>query len=144
MRLSERKVKAELRQHGYKLTQQRRSVIKAVVSSKDHLTPAALYHKLHQGYPEIGLVTVYRTLGILDSLGLICKLHAGGNCHSCTIGTQERHHHLICSDCGTVVDFSCHNLAELEGNLTEETGFAIEDHLLEFIGHCQNCQKGLA
>jgi Fur family ferric uptake transcriptional regulator len=144
MRLTEGKVKAALKQNGYKLTQQRRSVIKAVVSSRDRLTPADLYNNLHQDHPNIGLVTVYRTLGILDGLGLICKVHASGNCHSCTIGTTERHHHLICSNCGKVIDFSCSNLTELKNKLSRETGFDIEDHLLEFVGHCRNCQKGLA
>jgi len=65
MKITETKVKTALRRHGYKLTRQRRSVIKAVISSDNRLTPAALYHKLHQDYPDIGLVTVYRTLGTL-------------------------------------------------------------------------------
>ena len=143
MKISETQVKTALRRHGYKLTRQRRSVIKAVVSSKYRLTPAALYNKLHQDYPDIGLVTVYRTLGLLSNLGLLCKLHTGGNCHTHTIGTPERHHHLICSGCGKVIDFSCRSMAEVEGNLAEETGFAIKDHLLEFTGYCQNCRKDL-
>ena len=143
MKITEARVRATLRRHGYKLTRQRRSVIKAVVSSKDRLTPAALYNKLHQDYPEIGLVTVYRTLGLLDNLGLLCKLHTSSGCHTCTIGTPERHHHLICSGCGKVIDFPCRSMAELEGNLAEETGFTIKDHLLEFTGYCQNCRKDL-
>lgn len=143
MKITETKVKTALRRHGYKLTRQRRSVISAVISSENRLTPTALYHKLHQDYPDIGLVTVYRTLGLLDNLGLLCKLHTGGDCHTCTIGTPERHHHLICSVCGKVIDFSCHSMAELEGNLAKETGFAIKDHLLEFTGYCQSCRKDL-
>ena len=143
MKITETKVKTALRRHGYKLTRQRRSVISAVISSENRLTPAALYHKLHQDYPDIGLVTVYRTLGLLDNLGLLCKLHTGGNCHTCTIGAPERHHHLICSSCGKVIDFSCRSMVELEGNLAKETGFAIKDHLLEFSGYCQSCRREL-
>ena len=79
MKISETKVKTALRRHGYKLTSQRLSIIKAVVSSKYRLTPAALYNKLHQDYPDIGLVTVYRTLGLLDNLGFLCKLHTGAD-----------------------------------------------------------------
>ena len=141
MRLTDRKVAAVLRQHGYKLTPQRRAVIEAIASCQDHLTPAALYEKVHQDHPKIGLVTIYRTLEILSKLELICELHAGGNCRSYTIGTPEHHHHLICSNCGTVVDFSGHNLGELEQKLALETGFKIEGHLLEFVGLCQNCKK---
>jgi Fur family ferric uptake transcriptional regulator len=104
-KITETKVKTALRQHGYKLTRQRLSIIETAMSSKDGLTPADLYSKLHEDHPEIGLVTVYRTLGLLDELGLLCKLHAGGDCHARTIGAPGRHHHLICSGCGKVVSF---------------------------------------
>ncbi len=141
MRLTERKVAARLRQHGYKLTPQRRVVIRTIISSYDHLTPAAIYDKVHQDYPDIGLVTVYRTLEILARLGLICELHAGDSCRSYTISASGHHHHLICSNCGRVVDFPGFELGEVEQNLSQETGFRIDGHLLEFIGLCQTCQK---
>jgi len=141
MRLSEKKIATILRQHGYKFTPQRRVVIQTIASSQDHLTPATIYEKVHQEHPNIGLVTIYRTLDILAKLGLICELHAGGSCHSYTTAASEHHHHLICSNCGKVVDFSGYDFSELEQMLSLETGFEIEDHLLEFIGLCQACQK---
>jgi len=141
MRFSEKKIAIILRQHGYKFTPQRRIVIQTVASSQDHLTPAAIYEKVHQERPNIGLVTIYRTLDILAKLGLICELHAGGSCRSYTTGASEHHHHLICTNCGKVVDFSGYDLSQLEQRLSLETGFEIEDHLLEFVGLCQACQK---
>jgi len=143
MRFSEKKIATILRQHGYKFTPQRRIVIQTVASSQDHLTPAAIYEKVHQERPNIGLVTIYRTLDILAKLGLICELHAGGSCRSYTTGASEHHHHLICTNCGKVVDFSGYDLSQLEQRLSLETGFDIEDHLLEFVGLCQACQKEL-
>jgi len=141
MRLTERKVAATLRQHGYKLTPQRRAVMRTIVSSQDHLTPSAIYEKVHQDHPNIGLVTIYRTLDILAKLGLICELHAGGSCRSYTISAVGHHHHLICSNWGTVVDFPEFELGEMEQNLARETGFRIDDDLLEFMGLCQACQN---
>ena len=141
MRLTKREVVATLRQYGYKLTPQRRVVIRAIASSQDHLTPTAIYEKVHQDYPDIGLVTIYRTLEILAQLGLICELHAGGSCHSYTISASGHHHHLICSNCGRVIDFIGYDLSELEQKLSLETGFEVKDHLLEFIGLCQVCQE---
>ena len=140
MRLTERKVIAALRQHGYKLTPQRREVIRTITSRPDHLTPAAIYQKVHRDHPNIGLATIYRTLEILAELELICELHAGGTCHSYTISVPQHHHHLICSNCGKVVDFTSHNLGELEQRLSKESGFRIDGHLLEFTGLCQTCQ----
>jgi Fur family ferric uptake transcriptional regulator len=82
MRFSQKKIATLLSQHGYKFTSQRRIVIRAITSSQDHLTPAAIYEKVHQQHPNIGLVTIYRTLDILTKLELICELHSGGSCHS--------------------------------------------------------------
>ena len=143
MRLAERKVTAVLKQHGYKLTPQRRAVIKTIASSHDHLTPAGIYEKVQKEHPDIGLVTVYRTLELLTELGFICKVHAEGNCRSYLMRRPlEHHHHLICSDCGVVVDFTNCDFVKLERRLTRKSGFRIDSHLLEFTGLCQNCQGG--
>ncbi len=130
-----------LKQRGYKLTPQRRAVLNVITHSHEHLTPAAIYERVYQEYPGIGLVTIYRTLDILTALGLICEVHSGGNCRSYLMRRpEEHHHHLICSDCGSVVDFGNCDFGELEQKLSKETGFEIESHLLEFLGKCRNCQ----
>ena len=141
MRLTEKKVVATLRQHSYKLTPQRRLVIQAIVSNQEHLTPTAIYEKVHQRQPDIGLVTIYRTIEILAKLKLICELHAGGSCLSYTISAPGHHHHLICSNCGKVVDFPGCELGKAQQSLSKQTGFRIDGHLLEFVGLCQTCQK---
>ncbi len=131
-----------LRQRGYKLTLQRRAVLNVITLSREHLTPASIYERVHQEHPGIGLVTIYRTLEILTELGLICEVHAGGNCRSYLMRRpSEHHHHLICSDCGAVVDFVDCELGELEQRLSQETDFEIKSHLLEFLGRCQTCRK---
>ena len=142
MRFTGKKIATILRQHGYKLTPQRRRVLNVIGRSREHLTPAAIYEMVRQELPGIGLVTIYRTLEILAELGLICEVHTGGNCRSYLMRRpSEHHHHLICSDCGTVVDFTDCDLSRLEQRLHRETGFKIENHLLEFAGQCQNCQR---
>lgn len=141
MKLTEKKITAELKKHNYKLTKQRRAVIETIVTSLDQLTPAMIYEKVHNREPEIGLVTVYRTLAILSELGLICELHTGSDCPTYTSGTLGHHHHLVCRRCGRVVDFTGHNLKELEDRLSRESGFRIDNHVLEFIGLCVTCQR---
>lgn len=142
MTLTGKSIANILRRQGYKLTPQRRAVLDAIALSHDHLTPADIHDRVRHEHPGIGLVTIYRTLDILDKLGLICEVHSGGNCRSYLLRRpQEHHHHLICSDCGTVADFIDCGLSELEQKVSRETGFEIEGHLLEFAGRCQNCQK---
>jgi len=141
VRLTEKGLVSVLRRHGYRLTPQRRQVIRAIAASHDHFTPAAIHEKASRGSAGIGLVTVYRTLEVLAELELICRLHAGGNCPSYTIGAPRDHHHLICSGCSRVVDFTAGELAGLETKLARESGFRIDGCLLEFTGLCQACQQ---
>jgi len=141
MRLTERKIIAILRERGYKLTPQRRAVLKEIARAHQHLDPAEIYQRVRKRYPGIGLVTVYRTLGVLSELGVICELYTGGNSRSYSMRKPlEHHHHLICSDCGTVVDFTDCGLSELEEQLARKTGFKMETHFLELVGRCPDCQ----
>ena len=116
-------------------------MLHAIASTREHLTPMALYQKVHQETPRIGLVTVYRTLNILAELGLICEVRTGENTRSYIGSPPEHHGHLICSECDKVVDFTGCNLGELEQRLSRETGLAIDDHRLEFFGLCHDCQE---
>lgn len=142
MKPKEREIIAKLRQWGYKLTPQRKAVLKTIMHSQNHLTPVEIYNRVKQVHPGIGLVTVYRTIGLLTELELICKMHTGDNSRSYLIRRAlGHHHHLICSGCGAVVDFTACDLEELEQRLYHETGFEVEGHLLEFYGLCPDCQK---
>ncbi|MDD4860448.1 MAG: Fur family transcriptional regulator [Dehalococcoidales bacterium] len=131
---------AELRRQGYKMTPQRRAILGVIALSHEHLSPAAIYGEVHHKHPEVGRVTVYRTLEILVRLGLICEVHTGSKERSFILRAHaEHHHHLVCSGCGKVVDFESCNLGKLEKKLSRETGFAIDDHLLELHGRCPQC-----
>jgi Fur family ferric uptake transcriptional regulator len=126
------------------MTPQRMAIIKLVMASEEHLTPSALYEKVHQVAPEVGEVTVYRTLNILSELGLVCVVHAGGGAPSYISSPSGHHGHLICSACGRVIDFRNCNVSALEKRLVSETGFAIREHRLDFYGECRECHERAA
>lgn len=132
----------KLRDRGVKLTQPRRAVLKVLGLSDSHLTPAEVYRRGRRHYRKLGLVTVYRTLTLLEELGLAQRVHMETGCHSfAAVRSSESHHHqLICKDCGRVEEFSDCASEKLLARLQQETGFAIEDHRLEVIGHCPNCR----
>ena len=138
---TEKQIEQEMRRHGFKITSQRRAVLNAIIGSQEHLTPAALYEKVKLENKDVGLVTIYRTIEILTGLGFICEMHLGGSCRSYTIRRpSEHHHHLICSDCGKVIDFTNCNLDGLANRLAQENHFKINSHLLEFLGQCNQCR----
>ncbi len=132
---------AQLRDNGHKVTPQRIAIIKTVLESPELLTPSALYEKVKKADPGVGAVTVYRTLNILEELGLVCVVHTGDNTHSYIGCPAEHHDHLICADCGKVINFTQCNLGLLEKRLIAETGFAISEHRLDFYGRCEKCGK---
>jgi Fur family transcriptional regulator, ferric uptake regulator len=137
--MSLEEVISRLRKSGHKVTPQRVVIIKTVLESREHLTPAELYEKIRRLDPEIGEVTIYRTLNILTEMGLLCMVHTGENTHSYVSRPPEHHGHLICSQCGKVINFTDCNLSGLEKRLTGETGFDIRDHRLDFFGNCREC-----
>jgi Fur family transcriptional regulator, ferric uptake regulator len=131
-----------LRENTYKLTAQRRAVLDVIGDSHDRLTPQDIFVRVKKKYPAIGLVTVYRTLEILADLHLICRVHGDDNCRSYLMRRPSgHHHHIVCSSCGQVNDFTGCNLDELEKRISQETGYKIEGHLLEFSGLCHTCMN---
>jgi len=139
---NDRKIVSILRQRGYKLTPQRKAVLSVIAHSHEHLTPVAIYERAHQHHSGIGLVTVYRTLELLTQLGLICEVHAGDNGRSYLLRRPAgHHHHLICSSCDKVVDFTDCDIVKMEERLARQTGFKIDSHLVEFSGQCRDCLK---
>lgn len=130
-----------LRAKGYRVTRQRRAVLQSLVRANGHQTPQEVYLRVRQDDPTIGLATVYRTLEVLKRLGVVCELSMPDSGRSYTLGSPDHHHHLVCSGCGTVVDFTTNGLDEMEQRLCLESGFAITGHVLEFTGICPDCQK---
>jgi Fur family ferric uptake transcriptional regulator len=128
-----------LKQSGHKVTPQRISIIKLIIESQELLTPSALFEKVHQLYPEVGEGTVYRTLSILSELGLVCVVHTDNNVHSYTVRPAGHHDHLVCSECGKVINFTDCNISELEKRLMLETGYIINEHRLDLYGKCREC-----
>lgn len=138
----EKKIIASLRRKGYKITPSRRLLVNTIVKSHEHLTPAAIFKRARAEGSGVSLVTIYRTLEILQELGFICEVHGEGSCRSYLLRhPAEHHHHLICSGCGKVADFTECDLSNLEVKLAHKTGFKISGHLLELLGLCTGCQE---
>ncbi len=139
--LDEGELGEQLSAHGYKLTGQRRAVLAVIASSGERLSPAEVYEKAKAACPRIGLTTVYRTLDILVELGAVRLVHLDEGCHSYAPATEGHHHHLVCSGCGSVVEFEGCDLSPLLNAVASRTGFEIEDHWLQLFGRCPACRK---
>lgn len=123
---------------GFKLTPPRQAVLEALESGDGHMTPAEILGRAQAIHPGLGRATVYRTLELLTSLGVVRPIFLGER-GVCLTLAEGGHHHLICSDCGAVIEFDECTVAELEQDLAQRLNFQIRGHLLEFYGLCQQC-----
>jgi len=135
-----------LRNHSYKLTPQRQSILKAFIENEDqHLSAEDTFMKVKNDNPEIGLATVYRTLDLLAELGILQKNDFGDGKSRYELNriSEHHHHHLICIKCGEVSEFDDDLLDTLEAEIKRRNGYQVVDHDLKFYGYCNKCQSTL-
>jgi Fur family ferric uptake transcriptional regulator len=129
-----------LKQAGYRLTQPRLAVLKVLQKNNGYLSPAEIYERGRALYPSLGLVTVYRTLEMLDELGLVRRVHGRGDCHGYARADSASGHYLLCHQCGQVAEFPCEGMEGIIEAVQRQSGFTVEEHLLELVGLCPICQ----
>jgi len=122
-----------------RLTPQRRAVLEAVRRAPIHPDACWVYDQVRRRLPNISLGTVYRSLAVLEEAGLIQELSQGGG-PTRYDGNVEAHQHVVCSQCGRVVDVDVGELGELRRVVARSAGFAeVVGERLEFYGRCSEC-----
>lgn len=138
-------VRERLAQQDQRLTPQRETVLRVLLDHADtHLTAEEVYLEARNRAPELGLATVYRTLDLFARLGVVRRLDAGEGVARYEFhpeGAGHYHHHLICLECGQILEFEQDLLDRVERAVERETGFRVVDHSLLLFGLCPNCQK---
>lgn len=133
-----------LQREGYKLTNQRQAILKAIVDNhEEHLSCDEVFVLLSKEHPEMGIATVYRTLQLFEKLGIVYKLNFddGFSRYELSSDTGDHHHHhLICLKCGKVLEVKLDLLESLENQIENEGQFTIVDHNVKFYGYCKNCR----
>ncbi|MGD8623602.1 MAG: Fur family transcriptional regulator [Anaerolineae bacterium] len=136
----EEHITQQLSEAGYRITRPRQAVIRALQEDAGYASPAEVHLRAREHCPTIGLVTVYRTLDVLSELGLVRRIHAQDGCHGYALAAVGHRHHLVCRQCGAAVEFEGCDLSPFLARVGRETGYAIEDHLLELVGLCATCR----
>jgi Fur family transcriptional regulator, ferric uptake regulator len=130
-----------LRDHNLPVTQQREAVAATVFFSDAHLSVGDIERVLEGRELAIGKATVYRTLGLLATAGLVREHDFGeGFKRYEPLVAKSHHEHLICVRCGKVVEFSSERLERMKALIAEEHGFQHHHHRLEIYGVCRECQ----
>lgn len=138
------RIKKELHAQSYKLTPQREATVRVLLErEEDHLSAEDVYLLVKEKAPEIGLATVYRTLELLTELNIVDKINFGDGVSRYDLrkeGAKHSHHHLVCTECGSVEEIIEDLLDDVEKIVGQEWGFLVHDHRLTFHGICKRCQ----
>ena len=136
---------------GYRITAPREAILDVLSKSDKHLSAEDIYIKIHTRYPVIGLTTIYRTLDLLTNIGLIFKFDFGDGRarYELVKGPKGKrhHHHLICTNCNRIIDYTdfideeIRLLEQTEKELLKKYNFKTANHLIQFYGLCEKCQK---
>lgn len=128
----------QLRARGYRLTPQRQLVLKAV-GQLVHATPEEIAVEVRQTASAVNISTVYRTLELLEELGLVQHTHLGHGAPTYSVSTDDDHVHLVCRDCGSVDEIDSSIVEDVVRRLSAERGFSVDVGHFAVFGRCKAC-----
>lgn len=128
-----------LREHGLKVTPQRRLIFEALYDSPDHPSADDIYHAVKGAMPDMSLATVYHTVNDLVAMGELVELDLGEG-KSRYDALTGHHHHLVCLGCRKVEDIA-RDLDCVQFLPEEMNGYQIERCDVVFYGRCPDCQS---
>lgn len=131
---------AEQAEAGFRMTPQRAAILEEVRAADGHLTAGDIFERVHARYPSIAYGTVYRTLHLFAERGLVQEFPFGDEA-SRFDKRVERHDHVHCTTCGTLVDVDVPEVLFVRQVASEQTGFRITGHQTVFSGVCPACQR---
>ena len=131
----------KLRGSGYRLTPQRELILRAV-EDLGHATPDEVLARVRQQSSAVNVSTVYRTLEVLEELGLVRHAHLSDRAPTYHSVTEHEHFHLVCRNCHRVVSVDPDVLAPLRERLRDEHAFVVDVGHLTVFGQCEECDPG--
>jgi len=135
---------------GYRLTSPREIIINILRNTDKHLSAEDIYIDAVKTNPSVGLTTVYRTLDLFSQIGVVQKFDFGEGRARYELTNnplkKDHHHHLVCVNCKSIIDYTDFVNEELElmnkteKALSEKYQFNIFHHTIHFYGKCSKCQ----
>jgi Fur family transcriptional regulator, ferric uptake regulator len=129
-----------LKKEKLKFTKEREIILQEVLKRRDHFDADELSADLRAGGLKVSRATVYRTLDILDEIGVVHKATLGHkhNHYENMVG-RKHHDHLVCLNCDKVIEFVDDEIERLQEEVCKKLGFVIKRHSLQIFGYCSHC-----
>ncbi|WP_216830502.1 peroxide-responsive transcriptional repressor PerR [Alkalihalobacterium elongatum] len=123
-----------------RMTPQRHAILEYLYESMTHPTADDIYKALEGRFPNMSVATVYNNLRMFKEVGIVKELTYGDSSSRFDCVTTD-HYHVICTDCGKIVDFHYPGLDEVETLAEHVTNFDVTNHRMEIYGVCPDCKK---
>lgn len=131
----------ELKERHIRLTDTRKAILAYMIDSHEHPSAEMIYQDLLPDYPSMSLATVYNNLKVLVDEGFVSELKLPQDSTSYYDFLGHHHPHVICQDCGKIVDVMLASLPDLKPVIQKETGFKITKTQTMVYGICPKCQQ---
>ncbi len=119
---------------GLKMTEPRRVILDILEHAKDHPSVEEVYDRSKKQDSSISMATVYRTLALLDEMGLVFRHEFNDEQHARYEVNTEHHHHLIDIDTGKVIEFQNEKIEKMKQKIADELGYELVECRLELYG----------
>ncbi|SDZ78025.1 ferric uptake regulator, Fur family [Desulfuromusa kysingii] len=140
MKTRKKTLRDYLQLKGLKITNQREIILKTFLDSRSHCSTDDLYIRLRKKHPKIGYATVHRTLKLLVASGIAIEQNFGdGQARYEPVQDNHHHDHLICRECGLIIEFEEPQIEKLQHQVAAAHQFTIESHRHELYGLCSRC-----
>jgi Fur family ferric uptake transcriptional regulator len=135
------RLNAYLSRRGLRQTKQREAILESFFAAEGHVSSEELHERVRKRNPEIGAATVYRTLKLLVEAGVA---RASTFQEGVTVYERagEHHDHLICQECGEIIEFECDEIERLQSEIARRHGYRLTGHRHHLFGYCPSCQGG--
>jgi len=128
------------RQKRLRLSHPRFFIFQELSNAETPLGPKELYRCLLKKRRRIGLTSIYRSLDLFESLGIVFKITSESTMKYMLCELNGHHHHVICKGCGNVAEMSFCDISKWSKKVMESTGYQVTDHQLNFYGFCKTCR----
>ena len=133
--------KEALKKEGLKYTPQRTAVLEEIIKDKGHRESEEIYLALKKRGQHVSRATVYRTMDILVNNGFARKMNLGdGRARYESKVNSPHHDHLVCMDCGLIVEFMDQKIEDLQDEIAIQYKFQLKRHIHQLFGLCKKCQ----
>ena len=138
---------AKLTKSSQRLTPQRRTIAKVLFGQDGHLNVDELHREVRSIDPAVGYATVYRTVKLLEQHEMVRsnKFVDGTARYEIAADDEEHHDHLVCRDCGDIIEFENEEIERLQEVVARQHGFSLVHHRMVLFGRCvrEDCDKKL-